>query len=65
METSESNVPFIDQSFPVNKCLGVGMYASLMGTFDIPAPANYLGSISVGENISTVVDRTNPWVFPS
>ena len=30
------------------------MYASLIGTFDIPAPINYLGS-----------NRTNPWLLPS
>ena len=41
------------------------MYASLMGTFDFPAPINYLGSTSVGKSIATVVDRTNPWVLPS
>ena len=36
-----------------------------MGTFDIPAPINYLGSTSVGKCIATVVDRTDPWVLPS
>ena len=41
------------------------MYASLMGTFDIPAPINYLGSTSVGKYIAMVVDRTDPWVLPS
>ena len=41
------------------------MYASLMGTFDIPSPINYLGSTSVGKSIATVVDRIDPWVLPS
>ena len=41
------------------------MYASLMGTFDLPAPINYIGSTSVGNYIATVVDRTDPWVLPS
>ena len=41
------------------------MYASLMGTFDFPAPINYIGSTSVGKSIAMVVDRTDPWVLPS
>ena len=41
------------------------MCASLMGTFNISAPINYLGSTSVGNSIETVVDRKDPWVLPS
>ena len=41
------------------------MYTSLMGTFDLPALINYIGSTSVGNSIATVVDRTDPWVLPS
>ena len=41
------------------------MYASLMGTFDIPIHINYLGCMSVGKSIMMVIDRTNPWVLPS
>ena len=41
------------------------MYSSLMGTFDIPAPINYLGSTRVGKSIATVIDRMDPWVLPS
>ena len=41
------------------------MYASLMGTFYIPALLNYIGSTSVGNSITTVVDRRDPWVLPS
>ena len=65
METSESNVPLIDQLCPTNESLGVGMYTSLMGNFDMPAPINYLGTTSVGKKICTIVDITNLWVLPS
>ena len=41
------------------------MYTSLMGTFDLPTPVNYIGSTSVGRSIATVVDRTDPWVLLS
>ena len=41
------------------------MYASLMGTFYIPAQINYIGSTSVGKSIAMVVDRTDPLVLPS
>ena len=41
------------------------MYTYLTGTFDIPTPINYLGSMSVGKYIMMVVDRTNPWVLSS
>ena len=36
------------------------MYESLMGTFDIPASINYIGSTSVGNSIAMVFDRTDP-----
>ena len=64
METNKSTVPLVDQVKPASESLGVEMYASLMGTFDIPAPINYLGSTSVGKSITTVVDRTGPWILP-
>ena len=41
------------------------MYASLMGTFDIPALINYIGSTSVWKSIAMVVDRADPWVLLS
>ena len=41
------------------------MYSSLMGTFNIPASINYLGSTSVGKSIAMVGDRMDPWVLPS
>ena len=65
METNESNIPLVDLVSPDSESLGAGMYASLMGTFDIPAPINYIDSTSVGNSIEMVVDRTDPWVLPS
>ena len=65
MESNESTVPLVDQVKPATESLGAGMYASLMGTFDLLAPINYIGSTSVGKSIATVVDRTDPWVLPS
>ena len=60
METNKSIVPLVDQVKPVSEILGAGMYASLMETFDLPTPINYIGSTSVGRAIATVVDRTDP-----
>ena len=65
METNESTIPLVDQVKPTSESLGAGMYSSLMGTIDIPAPRNYLGSTSVGKYITMVVDRMDPWVLPS
>ena len=65
METNESTVPLVDQVKPALESLGVGIYASLMGTFYFPALINYLGSTSVGNSIPTTVDRIDPWVLPS
>ena len=48
MESNESTVPLVDQVKSAIESLGAGMYASLMGTFDFPAPINYIGSTSVG-----------------
>ena len=41
------------------------MYSSLMGSFDIPTPINYLGSTYIGKSVETVVDRIDPLVLPS
>ena len=65
METNESIVPFVDNIRPSNESLVFGMYSSLMGTFDIPTPINYLGSTTVGKSIMIVFDRMDPWVLPS
>ena len=53
-------MPLVDQVKPTSESLGAGMYASLMGTFDLPAPINYIGSTSVGKSIATIVDRIDP-----
>ena len=65
MESNESTISLVDQDKPVAKSLRVGIYASLMGTFYLLAPINYIGSASVGKSIATIVDRTDPWVLPS
>ena len=48
LESNEFVVPLVDQVKPAAQSLGVGMYTSLMGTFDLPAPVNYIVSTSVG-----------------
>ena len=58
-------MPLVDQAKPVAQSLGARMYASLMGTFDLPALVNYIGSTTVGKSIATVVNRTDPWVLPT
>ena len=65
MDSNEYVVPLVDQYKPTAQILGAGMYASLMGTFDLLAPINYIGSTSVVKSIAMVVDRNNPWVLPS
>ena len=65
MESNESTVPLVDQVKLASESLGDGMYASLMGTFDLSAPINFIGSTSVGKSIATVVDRIDPWVLPT
>ena len=65
METNDSTVPLVDQVKPASESLGAGMYSSLMCTFDILSPINYLGSTSVWRSIMTIVDRMDPWVLPS
>ena len=53
-------MPLVDQVKPVAQSLGAEM-----GTFDLPALVNYIGSTSVGKSIATVVDRTDTWVLPT
>ena len=65
METNDSSIPLVDLVRPASKSLGAGMCASLMGTFDILALINYLGSTSVRNSTAIVVNRTDPWVLPS
>ena len=65
LEYKESTVPLVDQVKPAAQSLGVGMYTSLMGTFDFPTPVNYIGSTTMGKSTASVVDRTDPWVLPT
>ena len=58
-------MPLVDQAKPAAQSLAAGMYASLMGTFDIPAPVLYISSTTVGNSIDSMVDRTDPWVLPT
>ena len=48
MTSSESNIPMIDQASLDSENLGVGIYSSLMGTFDLPALVNYIGLTIIG-----------------
>ena len=43
---SDSSVPKLDNTKAPVENLGVGMYSSLMGTFDIPPPAVHINAIS-------------------
>ena len=60
METNESTMPLVDRVKPGNESLGVGMYSSLMGTFDILVLVNYLGSTYIGKSVDTVFERIDP-----
>jgi len=71
---SGSNIPSIDKSHPVTENVGVGLYPSLMGTFNIWAPYFFLGSSSTlfeKEVPTSFVQsfKTNyindPWILPS
>ena len=65
LETTNSIITLIYYPCSINEILGDMIYTSLMWTFDIPAPINYLGLTSVGKNITTIVDRIDLWVLPS
>ena len=70
-DASESNIPMINQNRPTNESLRVGMYTSLMGTFDLHAIVNYIGSTSVGKiaftscNFSSISNKTDSWILPT
>ena len=44
--SSDSTIPLVDNPRKPIKNLGVGMYSSLMGSFDLPAPSARFNSIS-------------------
>jgi hypothetical protein len=65
------SVPIVDNSQKETENIGVGMYPSLMGTFNFLAPISYINAIS-GESSSSlrsVSFRTSyfddPWTLPS
>ena len=71
MISSYSNILMINQERPTSENLGVGMYSSLMDTFDFPAPINYIESTSIENNDSifgdffAIYNRTNRWILPT
>ena len=44
--STELTIPLVDNVKPPIENLGVGMYSSLMGTFDIPPPSVHINAIS-------------------
>ena len=44
--TSDSTVPLVDNPHPPTENLGVGMYSSLMGTFEFPSPITRIHAVS-------------------
>ena len=68
---SKSTVPMVDQVCPAIENLGVGMYSSLIGTFELFAPFNYIGSISIGNSkvvsrdFFAISNQTDPWILPT
>jgi hypothetical protein len=63
--------PVVDNSQPANENIDVGMYSSLMGTFDFSAPTHHIYAMS---SMPASVERSipfrtsyfsNPWTLPS
>ena len=68
--TSDSTVPLVDNPRPPTENLGVGMYSSLMGTFEFPSPIAKINAISSSKESSREeFFRTHyfldPWTLPS
>ncbi len=68
--TSDSTVPLVDNPHPPTENLGVGMYSSLMGTFEFPSPIAKINAISSSREFSRDgFFRTHyfsdPWTLPS
>jgi hypothetical protein len=65
------SIPMIDNSKLTTEDIGVGMYSSLMGTFDFVAPIHHIYAISnrFSSSMRYVPFRTsyfnNPWTLPS
>ena len=68
--TSDSTVPLVDNPHLPTENLGVGMYYSLMGTFDFPSPIARINVVSSSkESPRNEFFRTHyfsdPWTLPS
>lgn len=68
--TFDSTIPLVDNPCPPTENLGVGMYSSLMGTFDLPSPITIINVISSSkESPRKQFFQTHyfsdPWTFPS
>ena len=68
--STDSTIPKLDNTKPSVENLGVGMYSSLMGTFDIPPPMVHINSISSSRApLRREFFRTHyfsdPWTLPS
>ena len=66
-----ASILIINHSQPVTGSVGVGMYPSLMGTFNCPMPIFMIGS-SFGEDSSSLnlvyfrtTNMEDPWILPS
>ena len=62
----ESNSLMIHQDHPMNDILGVRMYTSIMGTFHICAPINYIISNGVRntyEDFYLISNKIDPWIL--
>lgn len=68
--SSDSSVPFVDNPRLPTENLGVGMYSSLMGTFDLPSPFAKINAISSSkesprEEFFRTCYFSDPWTLPS
>ena len=68
--SSDSTVPLMDNPRLPTENLGVGMYSSLMGTFEFPSPIAKINAISSSKEFSRDgFFRTryfsDPWTLPS
>ena len=68
--STDSSVPKLDNTKAPVENLGVGMYSSLMGTFDIPPPTVHINAISSSKApLRREFFRTHyfsdPWTLPS
>ena len=69
--SSRATIPVIDNNHPKTKNVGVGMYPSLMGTFNFSTPILTIGSI-LGRDSSSLISvpfrilhLEDPWTRPS